>query len=412
MCKYVIYLLSVAFRFIFYLGLLNIFFFLDNRDVSLKKRRSYHESTSQRDSTHTSSTCKSDVNIVLSSDHPSQDSGRDLSKSGLLPSSENSGCGEYYKRYEHDATPVKDDTDTVSHDITSSESDGKGDRLVLTESHLVKIENNIVSNISQETSCSSCTLDSSVKFFKTTVEEIFDKFYTNMRDFELYKQKYREILNKNREESVEEMEDFIKDMIHHIMSSESSVFNESRLCQVTDKGTSASPIGSPKNGSLLHDLHSVVESFKNDNYLTDSTPDDKVCSSKKERKNKANNEDILRIFLVSGNPFVEIKMSNRKLLSEINIDSRAEYKPSTQAASAEDIKRLAEKKLQLEMYERQQSKLNTSLSDREIPVKISFAKKNIHLNQDFDHEAEQNEKSFMSKICSYLCKRLRRTSIV
>ncbi|XP_073957659.1 uncharacterized protein [Choristoneura fumiferana] len=382
-----------------------------SRDFSLNKCHSYHESTTQKDSTHTSSTCKSDVNIVLFSDYQSQDSGRDFSKTGFLPSSENSGCGEYYKRYEHDATPVKDDTDTVSRDNTSSESDGKGDRIALTESHLVNLENNIVSNISQETTSSSCTLDSSVKFFKTTVEEIFEKFYTNMHDFELYKQRYREILNKNREESVEEMEDFIKDMIHHIMSSESSVFNESRLCQVTDKGTSASPMGTPKNSSLLRDLHSVVESFKNDNYLTDSTADEKVCSSKQETKNKVNNEDI-RIFLVSGNPFVEIKMNNRKLLSEINIDSRAEYKSSIQAASAEDIKRIAEKKLQLEMYERQQSELNTSLSDREIPVKISFAKKNIHLDQDFDHESDQNEKSFMSKICSYLCKRLRRTSIV
>lgn len=330
-----------------------------------------------------------------------------------MPSSENSGCGEYYKRYEHDATPVKDDTDTASCDITSSESDGKGDRIALTESHLVNLENNIISNISQDTSSSSYTLDSSVKFFKTTVEEIFDKFYTNMRDFELYKQRYREILNKNREESVEEMEDFIKDMIHHIMSSESSVFNESRLCQVTDKGINATPMESPKNGSLLRDLHSVVESFKNDNYQTDSTADEKVCSSKQETKNKVNNEDILRIFLVSGNPFVEIKMNNRKLLSEINIDSRPpEYKSSIQAASAENIKRVAAKKLQLETYERQQSELNTSLSDREIPVKVSFAKKNIHLDQDFDHESDQNEKSFISKICSYLCKRLRRTSIV
>ncbi|XP_026739308.1 uncharacterized protein LOC113502127 [Trichoplusia ni] len=352
--------------------------------------------------------CKSDINVVGQNEcNLSTNASR---KRDVHAHQSARSLGEYYKKYEHDEVPVKDSN---YQDLTTA-----GDRGSLTNSDLDKLEMKIFKNMSQELQTddySNSSLDSNIKFFRTTVQEIFDNFYASMRDFELYKKRFHEILAKNKEEAVADMEDFIKDMIQHIMSSETSLSNESRKSNDNasmthnDKETNisirddASSVAT-KTCSGTDNINSVVEAYKNDNYLTDSTLEDH--SSKNKRP--ATKEEIFNIYLLSGNPCVQIKMNDRNLLSEINIKEPGIHESfSKHVASAENIERLTAKKKELEKYVQQQ--LDTCLPERDIPVKVSYAKKNIYLNEDFTHDRE-TEKSFISKICNFLCKKFRKTS--
>ncbi|XP_061709267.1 uncharacterized protein LOC133519272 [Cydia pomonella] len=319
------------------------------------------------------------------------------SKQEIATSSSYSGTGEYYKRYDYDIVPVKDT-------LTSETStDSRTERISLTESYL----NNIERNISEElqTDSSTNTLDSSIKFFKVTVEEIFSKFYDNMHDFELYKKKFHDILSKEQGECVEEMEDFIKDIIRHIMSSESSDLNPK--LQYKDVSENSDSI------SKLEDMQSVMEAFKNENYNSmESTSDEKGSKSKQELKDTVNNAETLNIYLMSKNPYLKIMMNNNNShLSEIQIMERCNsYNQgvSKLVASADDMKMLSAKKMELAMLET--LKDGPEFTDREIPVKISFAKKNIHSDDESHRESNRTEKSFLGCLCSYLCKKLRKAT--
>lgn len=316
--------------------------------------------------------------------------------------------GEYYKKYEHDELPVKDSN--------QQEFTTVGDKGSLTNSELDKLEMKIFKNMSQELQTddnSISSLESNIKFFKTTVQEIFDNFYASMRDFELYKKRFQEILAKNKEEAVGDMEEFIKDMIHHIMSSESCISNDPKKSDdisLKDKETNMSHIDDQSSlisntNSAAENLHSVIEAYKNDNYLTDSTFDEKALKAKRPSRK----EEIFNIYLLSGSPCVQIKMNDRNLLSEINIKEPCiNESEGKHVASAENMESLAAKKIELEKYVEQQQDNNNNMPDREIPVKVSYAKKNIHLNEDFSHDREC-EKSLISKICNFLCKKFRKT---
>ncbi|PZC72776.1 uncharacterized protein LOC126053618 [Helicoverpa armigera] len=374
----------------------------DQTNHALRARHSYYI---PRCTEHSENCCKSEVNVVLQKEYvlPTGSNKRDLNEHASFRS-----LGEYYKKYEHDEVPVKD---------SNHEDSTVGDKGSLTNSELDKLELKIFKNMSQElqTDNSLTSLESNIKFFRTTVQEIFDNFYASMRDFEVYKKRFNEILAKNKEDALADMEEFIKDMIHHIMSSETLISNESKksndfaAISFKDKETHISSFDDDSSFdtttiSTAEHLHSVVEAYKNDNYLTDSTLTDR--SSKP--KSRSNKEEIFNIYLLSGNPCVQIKMNERNLLSEINIKepflSSSEGKP---VASAENMERLAAKKLELKNYVEQLQDYNAP--DREIPVKVSYAKKNIHLNEDFSHDRE-NEKSFMSKLCNFLCRKFRKTT--
>ncbi|XP_038220802.1 uncharacterized protein LOC119838772 [Zerene cesonia] len=310
-----------------------------------------------------------------------------------------SSCGEYYKRYEHDEIPVKDDTsndNSFKEDRTSA-----GAKDSITNSDLDKLEFKILNTMSQELQTEDMSiesLESNIKLFKITVQEIFDNFYANLQDYEFYKRKYNEILAKNQEDIVQEMEDFIKDMIQHIISSDNSATNSKT--QTRDKSVS---FDLPSERSPL----STVEAYRNQNYSTDSTFDE--SSNYKPGSNKK--EETLNIYLLTGTPYVAIRMNNRNLLSDMNVRDSVLDEIEGQLASAENIKKIAAKKLQLEKYVTQQ-RVQTS-RERDIPIKISSAKKDIPLNEDFinnNNSQEQSIKSFMSKICNYICKRFRKSS--
>ncbi|XP_063357912.1 uncharacterized protein LOC134647491, partial [Cydia amplana] len=321
------------------------------------------------------------------------------SKHEIATSSSYSESEEYYKRYDYDVMPVKDT-------LTSETStDSRAERISLTESYL----NNIERNISEElqTDSSTNTLDSSIKFFKVTVEEIFSKFYDNMHDFELYKKKFHDILSKEQGECVQEMEDFIKDIIRHIMSSESSDFNAEFQCK--DKVSENSD-----SISKLEDIQSVMEAFKNENYNSmESASDEKGSENKQELKYKVNAAETLNIYLMSKNPYLKIKMNNdNSHLSAIQIMERcSSYNQgvSKLVASADDIKMLSAKKMELARLETL-IKDGPEFADREIPIKISFAKKNIHSDDESHRESSRSEKSFLGSLCSYLCKKLRKAT--
>ncbi|KAJ0182249.1 hypothetical protein K1T71_001618 [Dendrolimus kikuchii] len=357
--------------------------------LSLRARHSYCIQQSSKHSSH-SNNHRSDTNLI-SNETNTPSSSRYYVDSNV--SFSDKGHGEYYKRYEHDAIPVKDSNNT--NDIGDNEKNS------ITNSALDKLEKKVFSNISQELQTkdsSKSSLESNIKFFKTTVQEIFNNFYNSMRDYEQYKKRFQEILAKSQEESLAEMEDFIKDMIQHIMSSETSIANTSDIegVEVKDKETNVSHVSDSTYTQSTNDR--LVEAYKNDNYLTDSTLDD-------VRNKPVDTEEIFNIFLLGEAPCLQIKMNGRNLLSEINIKDQKHFENN--AASAENLKMLAAKRLELEKYLKRQH--DNQMPDREIPVKSSFAKKNIYLNEDFVHECS-DAKSFMAKLCNFLCKKFRKNS--
>lgn len=360
--------------------------------------------------------CKSDIDVLP---RKTRQLSRNKEKIQLL----NDSLGQYYKKYEHDEVPVKD--------LTLQSYTNVGDKGSLTNSELDKLEMKIFKNMSQELQTdnnSVASLESNIKFFKTTVQEIFDNFYASIRDFEAYKKRFHEILAKNQEEAVADMEDFIKDMIQHIMSSDSSLSNESRKgCTKSDSSNRTDDFSSvdAKDGdtyaknqvnleetitletantnSGTESVQPFVEAYKNEDYYTDSTMEDM-----KAYKGVSPKEEVFNIYLLSGNPCVQIKMNDRNLLSEINIKEPSNSMgDSKYVASAENMRRLADKKMELEKYVEQEQNYYDG-PDIEIPVKVSYAKKNIHLNEDFTHDRE-SEKSFIAKICSFLCRKFRKS---
>ncbi|KAJ8735886.1 hypothetical protein PYW07_007506 [Mythimna separata] len=424
----------------------------DQPNHSLRPRHSYSMQASKH-SAHAKNYCKSDMSIAQKQQM------NDIRQRDVDVHSSFEGHGEYYKKYEHDEVPVKD-----SNLINVAKIRDKGS---LTNSELDQLEYKIFKNMSQELQTdddnSRSSLESNIKFFKTTVLEIFDNFYASMRDFELYKRRFNEILEKNKEDAVGDMEDFIKDMIQHIMSSETLICSDGKtandfaalsvkdkeifssegkksdehdasesledkdisnetdggkstdLASVSfrDKQTNVSHFDDESsyetNNSAAENIHSVIEAYRNDHYLTDSTLDD-IPPKAKTDKTPPNKDEIFNIFLLSGNPCVQIKINDRNLLSEINIkEPVVEPDSGKHVASAENMQRLAAKKMELEKYVNVEQEHDSNMPDREIPVKVSYAKKNIYLNEDFSQERD-TEKSFITKLCNFLCKKFRKSS--
>lgn len=306
--------------------------------------------------------------------------------------------GEYYKRYEHDEMPVKESSLSNSDSGTKQGHEYSG-IVSLTNATILKSKSEKL-----DTDNSYSSLESNIKFFRTTVQQIFDNFYSTMKDFELYKKKFQLILQKNKAESIAEMEDFIKDMIQHIMSSDSvsnynrgtSIATETRDEQtVTDDSQSERPTLSD---AVTDNVESLFEAYKNDNYLTDSVADEKSIPTK-------STQDAVNTYLLGHVPFLEIKGNERNQLSEMCIKDSGN-KVENQVASAEDLKKLAAKRKELDKYVKQIQ--NYKGPDREIPVKISSPKKNIHLDEDFAVHRENTDKSLLVKICNYICKKIRK----
>ncbi|XP_072939051.1 uncharacterized protein [Epargyreus clarus] len=382
---------------------------LDSQETKIKTRHSFYNTGSPNASVPSKSeTSRSEVNVLRTKDFPSIIDSGCVNRKGLLADEKHSE--EYYKKYEHDEIPVKDDS-SLSVEI-NNDNGPDNDRKELTNSDLDKLEIRIYKNISKELQTDQSSTDSleyNIKLFKTTVQEIFDNFKTNMRDFEGYKKKFQEILDKSQENTVDEMENFIKEMIQYIISSESctsNASNETNLLTFSEIATEANNEMDSTIFSLgtdqLSTPKSTVEAFKNENYLTDSTIDDE--SSKVNRSE--NNEKIYNIYLLSGNPCVEIKMDGRNLLSEINIRNPC-VEGADEIASADNIKSVAAKKLQVEKYMKHQVVCQSN--DKIIPVKISYAKKDIH-SEEVSENVDDNNKSFIFKICNYLCRKIRKNA--
>ncbi|XP_050345638.1 uncharacterized protein LOC126770313 [Nymphalis io] len=373
---------------------------MDKESADVRKRNSCFVNISPKIS-DSREECKSHINIISKKKSPS------FSENQYL----NTESREYYKKYIFDDKPVKDDSDCNDHSFSKNDA-GQGDKNdFITKFDLDEIE--ILKKMSRELQTdenSSIGLDSNIKLFKTTVNQILENFYINMQEFELYKKKYHEILHKNRGNTVTEMEDLIKDMIQHIRSSDSSV-NNSKFTDIKEFNeefaTNNRKVNIDNTKYISNSFNSTIEAFKNENYLTDSTFEQN--SSKFNTSDKK--EKFLNIFLQSGTRYVEIKMDDRSLFSEINIREHNFDVIKEPLASTENFKKLKEKNIELENYVKEQE---LYLKDREIPVKSSNAKKNIHLNEDF-LDNDKNDcinKFFIFRICNYLCRKLRKNAFV
>lgn len=351
--------------------------------------------------THTQHVWKSDIYLVPPNELTNLTGGHDVF---LAIANQMKSSGEYYKRYEHDEIPVKE-SNLSNSDNGNDEGQKYNGVVSLTNAEVELMESTVLKSNSQKLDAdnSYSSLESNVKFFRTTVQQIFDNFYSTMQDFEVYKQKFQLILQKNRAESIAEMEDFIKDMIQHIMSSDSVCnvsHNTSIATELKDDETVTGDTHSDTltiSEAMTDNVESIIEAYKNDNYLTDSITDEKSIPTK-------STQDALNIYLLGHAPFLEIKVNERNQLSEINI--RDSSNVENQVASAEDLKKLAAKRKELDKYVKQ-IQVNKE-TDREIPVKISSPKKNIHLDEDFSVDREKTDKSFLAKICNYICKRFRK----
>lgn len=308
---------------------------------------------------------------------------------------------EYYKRYDHDEVPVKDNTNyspSVSADINCS----------LTSTEVDRLEKKVYSQELQTDDSSLSTLESNIKFFRTTVQEIFDSFQANMRDYELYKKKFHEILDKTQAESIAHMEDFIIDMIHHIMSSETSVSEESHrgdakeMNNFKDVSNTGADFVPRDTAHLIKSLHSVVEAFKNEGFT-----DSRINHEKSVGNSCLSKEETFNIYLLSTRPYVQIKMKDRHLLSENNIaDPDRKMSPPCRA-STENVLKVAAKKFELDKYIQQ---VAIEKETKEIPIRESCAKKDIYLDEDFVPNNETENKSFIYRICSFLCRKFRKNS--
>ncbi|KAJ2947975.1 hypothetical protein O0L34_g9767 [Tuta absoluta] len=348
-------------------------------------------STSLPHSTKTpfDNTCKSDINIYSEQNHLTGQSGsfNDLSIGYA--------CKEYYKKYKHDEIPVKDF-------VISNQLIGDSDKIAtLTNSPLdhLELRGTLKRYESQELQTDGSSvegLDSHIKFFRTTVQKIFDTFYTNMRDYEGYKKRYNDILEKSKADTLNEMEDFIKDMIQHIVSAEPSNTSITTNLTYDIKAADVKTNDISNKFSKIESLDSLFE-YRNKKYLCNQSMTTGESSSKKPSLQSG---EIFNIYLVSSPP-VEIKFNDRNLFSETNVKGR---KPTidSKIASADNLRR--------EVLKKQEEVQDTEDNDREIPIKSSQPKKNIHLNEDFHNEHEKNERSMLYRFCSYFCKKFHKNS--
>lgn len=302
---------------------------------------------------------------------------------------------------------MKDESSFNDHSFSEDNEIISGDKKdSITNSDLDKLEMKILSKISQELQTDDDdvnSLESNIKLFRTTVQQIFDNFYSNMQDFELYKKRFNEILERNKEDSFPEMEEFIRDMIQNIGSSKSCINKhlEAPSKREMEKGDCEINVADTKDTDATKCLNSTVETFVNDNYLTDSTVDDGSSKFNSDAKT----EETFNIYLL-GTPCLEIKMTNRDMRSEIKIRDKHSGAIQDQLASAENIKKVAAKKLQIENYAKLKHQPTSKYKD--IPVKIASAKKNIYLNEDFTREDKEESKFFIFKICNYICRKFRK----
>ncbi|XP_013177010.1 PREDICTED: uncharacterized protein LOC106124662 isoform X2 [Papilio xuthus] len=319
---------------------------------------------------------------------------------------------QYYKMYEHDEIPVQDNTGFSI--LSKSGETGKGDRKLKsgTTLDLEQIEMNLNNTLSYNLHADSSfapSLESNIKLFKTTVQEIFDKFYHCMSDIEQYKLRFNKILTKIKDDPITDMENFIKDMLQDIISSDSSVsFPDSKipraLCSkdaTVEVNCEANENYKPSRSNLYPEgLKTTIEAYRNDNYKSDSNTDD-VSSSHKSKKG------VFYINLLNSHRCVQIKLNNRDMVSEINIrDHMVKDDKIDEAVSADNIKKLKAKEMEaMSLRDR-----NVDQGDeKDIPVRIANPKKNIHLDQDFTNDVDdESKRSIIYKICNYFCKKLRR----
>lgn len=294
---------------------------------------------------------------------------------------------KYYERYEHDEVPVRESDLSATTDKD----------VILTNSELDKIEKRVYETVSQELQTdesSSISLDSNIKFFKTTVEKLFENFYTSMRDFDLYKQRFNEILAKNKEESLVDMEDFINDMFQNMMSSVD--------IKVTGSTTTAKRSGNCDASTPTNSQGSEgYVTFYNGNLNTDSSFNEQSSAT----RSSGDGGETFNLYLVGGTSCVQINVVERSRLSEINIRNLDYESVRNKFASAENLKKLGDEFDEDSWAAERRDRVP---SDLDIRVKKCSAKKNIYSNEDFTVNEGGDAKSLLTKICSYICKKFRK----
>lgn len=300
---------------------------------------------------------------------------------------------QYYKRYDHDEVPVKDSSGKLN--------------IKLTDSKLNAIEKEALRDIDEPIlPRSSSNTDANLTIFKITVQEILSNFFTKMEDFEDYKRRFYELLNKDPRNSTAGMEEFIKDMIKHIVS-QSTISNTSNK---TVKKTSAKDVKT--DDMMMTDTTTCMSSVRGEYNPNRESNFTTLCD-----RNSLDSLDLFKLF-ISSNDAKEYARSEMLLNS-----SRPKNR---QVTSADDINKFLTEKLELEGFIVQQMKSPVDFKDTVIPMKNTSPKMDFNIvkaesisQREFKQRdtntnnviERDNRKSFLSKICGFFCRKLRRYSI-
>lgn len=253
------------------------------------------------------------------------------------------------------------------------------------------------------------TLESNLILLRATIEDIIDKCNNNLRDIERQKKRYNEIIG-NRSDSVDEMEEFKKDMLKYIISTES----------INKHFRNETSFLYPINESMIMDKCRLERRMRvaayemahtsRTTFTIDEVPEESDSFYEKGNSNTVTNSGAsCNIYLLPKMHYEQSTLGDKKLSSEIHVTYKRHggKKLKKESASAENFMKIAEKRRQVEKYVSQE--LRPKDVNREIPIKVSYAKNNIHRKESIENDKSEGSTSIMYKICSYLCRRVRRS---
>ncbi|GBP51757.1 hypothetical protein EVAR_97034_1 [Eumeta japonica] len=240
---------------------------------------------------------------------------------------------------------------------------------------------------------STVSLDSDVKAFKDSVQELLENFFRSVKDFECYKQKYNEIIQKHQENSLTEMEQFVKELLYHVMLG----------AELTEQSGKEIFLSSGSD-----QLRPSNESINVENYLLDNI----------SVQHDINNSSVLyekissiwrKSSLFTTDDFSNLNLCCQSKVREMNVLSATDVVTSKgldavkrkRATSLDNMKRVASVT--------SQDTVEIDSADIPIPIKISHAKKDIRIDNECDcRESSENTKSFLAKVCGYICRIFRK----
>ncbi|XP_041974773.1 uncharacterized protein LOC121730052 [Aricia agestis] len=214
---------------------------------------------------------------------------------------------------------------------------------------------------------------------KTQIQSIFDDYNKNMGDFELFKSNFHLTMEEYKQcDSFTQVESSIEETMEHD-STESDGEIENSFST-----------GLFNESNEVKNIETTFYSFINNNFVN-LTSDEASFDSKNnsEKTFVLHNSDVV-------DPCIERELSKRGTMSENNI-----------------CKKIVDKSPASEKTTEPQDSEQEENSDEEkyIPIKNSLAKEDLKKKEEDKDYYKDQDTLFIFKICSYICKKIRRNPI-